>query len=153
MPVYEWSAQQESANRFACRITSSLLSAINFARTQGDSWWVQQTERAKSSTCFPIAPVTRPRPVKRIPRPWLRPLIHPVDRQRLVPRQCRGSRKHHPRLRHPVAAEAVVRPVAHSHPRAIPVTSLAIFAIHRDVPYQEANEVWFEQLINFIFKK
>lgn len=146
-PLY----QQESANRFAC-LTSSLLSPINFARTQGDSWWVQQTERAKSSTCFPIAPVTRAHPVKRIPRPWLRPPIHPVDRQRLAPRQCRGSRKHHPRLRHPAVAEAVVRPVAHFYPRAIPATLPAIFVIRRDVPYPEANEVWLEH-INFILKK
>lgn len=128
----------KSVGRFV-RYTSFLLPAINFARTQGDSWWVQQTVRAKSNACFPNVLVSRPRPVKGTPRPWPRPPIHRAARRHPVLRRCRGSRKHHPWPEHQAAAGVAAKP-AHSFPRTIPM-SPEISAIHRDVPYLVANEV------------
>lgn len=129
-------------------ITSYFLPAINFARTQGDSWWVQQTERAKSNICSRNAPATRPRQVKRTPRPWLQPPTRPAARQRPAPHRCRGSRKHHQPPRHPeVAVEAAARLAARSYPRTIPTWPPGTSVTLRDAPYPGVNEVRFFFLI------
>jgi len=136
--------------RFA-RYILFLLSAINFARTQGDSSWVQQTVRAKSSACFPSVLVTRP--VKRTLRLWHRlPLTPLVAQQHPALHRCRGSRKHHPWPEPRVAAGAAARPTVHSYLRAIPV-SPETSVIRQDVPYLVANKVRFDYVNSrFLFR-
>lgn len=133
---------------YLTRLHPTSLPAINFARTQGDSWWVQQTERAMSNVCSRIAPATQQ--VKRAPRSWDRPPTRRVARQHPVPHRCQGSRKRNRWLKHPVvAAEAVAKLAARSYPRAIP-TWAGTSVTPRDAPYPEVNEVRFRFLLILI---